>query len=98
MAALAMTSSVSTVEMVVTAWREEVEYKKGKVKEFRFFKQVGFVLERGNKFFLGRKEGNLFFTWRSRMIFLWKNNILWCRKNKSWRFKLDDDINFFLGI
>ena len=32
--------------------------KKGEVKKFPFFKQVGFVLESGNKFFLGRKEGN----------------------------------------
>ena len=31
---------------------------KGKVKEFPFSKQVGIVLERENKFFLGRKEGN----------------------------------------
>ena len=31
------------------------------------------------------------------MIILWKNNILWWRTNKSWRFKLDDDENFFLG-
>ena len=31
------------------------------------------------------------------MIILWKNNILWWRKNKSWRFKIDDDKNFLLG-
>ena len=31
------------------------------------------------------------------MAFLWKNNILWCKKNKSLRFKFDDDDNFFLG-
>ena len=32
------------------------------------------------------------------MIFLWNNKILWCRKNKICRFKLDDGGNFFLGI
>ena len=31
------------------------------------------------------------------MVFLWKNNIVWCKQNKSWRFKLDDGGNFFLG-
>ena len=31
------------------------------------------------------------------MVILWRDNILWCRNNKSWKFKLDDDGNFFLG-
>ena len=40
-------------------WREEEEEReKGKVKEFHFYKQVGFVLERENKFFLERERGN----------------------------------------
>ena len=31
------------------------------------------------------------------MAILWRDNILWWRKNKRWRFKLDDGWNFFLG-
>ena len=31
------------------------------------------------------------------MDILWKNNIIWKMKNKSWTFKLDDGGNFFLG-
>ena len=30
------------------------------------------------------------------MLILLRDNILWWRKNKSWRFKLDDGRNFFL--
>ena len=37
---------------------EEKEDEKGKVKGFPFDKQVEVVVERENKFFLGRKEGN----------------------------------------
>ena len=42
---------------MVKAWREEEEDKKGKVKKSPFSKQVGVVLERENKFLLGREEG-----------------------------------------
>ena len=49
---------MSTVLVVVMAWKEEEEDEKGKVKGFPLFKQLGVVLERENKFFLGRKEGN----------------------------------------
>ena len=31
------------------------------------------------------------------MVILGRDNILWWRKNKSGRFKLNDDGNFFLG-
>ena len=43
------------MEETMTTWREEEEGEKGKVKEFPFSKQVGFVLERKNKFL---SEGN----------------------------------------
>ena len=49
---------VTKVATLMKAWREREEDKKGKVKKSPFSKQVGFVLERENKFFLGRKEGN----------------------------------------
>ena len=49
---------MSTVLVVVMAWKEEEEDEKGKVKGFPLFEQLGIVLERENKFFLGRKEGN----------------------------------------
>ena len=42
----------------VTTGREKEENEEGKVKEFYFSKQVEVVLERENKFFLVRKEGN----------------------------------------
>ena len=45
----------TTVATMVTVGREKEEDKEGKVKEFFFSKQVGVVLERKNKFFLGRK-------------------------------------------
>ena len=57
---LAMTTlsvSASIVSTVATARMEE-EGGKDKIKEFAFSKQVGIVLEKGKKFFLGRKEGN----------------------------------------
>ena len=31
------------------------------------------------------------------MVILWKENILWWRKNKIWRFEFDDGGNCFLG-
>ena len=31
------------------------------------------------------------------MVILWRDNILCLRKNKSWKFKLDDGGIFFLG-
>ena len=49
---------VATSLMTVTAKMEEEDDEEGKVKKFPFSKQVGVVLERENKFFLGRKEGN----------------------------------------
>ena len=67
LALAAATSSVvatsTTVESItaVMAGREEEKDKKGKVKKSHFSKQEGVVLERENKFFLGRKEGNLDF-------------------------------------
>ena len=48
-------SMVTVVLAVVTAWKEEEEDKRGKGKTSPFSKQVGVVLERENKFFLGRK-------------------------------------------
>ena len=51
-------AAVITVLVVVTTWREEEEDKKGKVKKSHFSKHMGVVLERENKFFLGRKEEN----------------------------------------
>ena len=54
----AMSSMETAMAMVVTVGREKEEDKEGKVKEFSFSKQVGVVLKRENKFFLGRKEGN----------------------------------------
>ena len=72
--------------------------KKCKVKKSSFSKQTIVVLERENKIFLGMKEGNSkLIGGQVEWFFLWKNNILWCKKNKSWRFKLDDGINLFLG-
>ena len=67
--AVAATSTMSTtvassatraavVEETVTVEMKEEEDKKGKVKGFPLSKQVGVVLERENKFFLGRKEEN----------------------------------------
>ena len=58
----ASTPAVATSETVesTTAMAEgrEEEDEEGKVKEFSLSKQVGVVLERENKFFLGMKEGN----------------------------------------
>ena len=47
----------STVTVVVTAWKEDEEDEKGKLKKSHFSKQVGFVL-RENKLFLERKKRN----------------------------------------
>ena len=44
--------------MMATIKREDEEDKKGKMKKSPFFKQMGFVLERENKFFLERKDGS----------------------------------------
>ena len=58
MSSLAMVPMATVSPMAITTWREEEEEeKKGKVKS-HFSKQVGVVLERENKFFLRRKEGN----------------------------------------
>ena len=55
---MSRTTSATASSAVVTTLREEEECEKGKVKEFPFSKQVGFVFERENKFFLEKKEGN----------------------------------------
>ena len=53
----ALPTIVTEVATLMTAWREEEEDKKCKVKRPPFYStQVGFVLKRENKFFLGRKE------------------------------------------
>ena len=46
---------VAAVKEVTTIEMEEEEGGKRKVKEFPFSEQVGFVLERKNKFSFGRK-------------------------------------------
>ena len=48
-------ATTSTTSRSMKAWRKEEEDKKGKLKKYSFSKQVGFVLERENKFFLRRK-------------------------------------------
>ena len=42
---------MATPVTATTSWREEEENKKGEAKKSPFSKQVGVVLERGNKFF-----------------------------------------------
>ena len=54
----AASAAIVIVTMTTMVEREKEEDKKGKMKKFHFSKQVGFVLERENKFFLGRKERN----------------------------------------
>ena len=53
-----------------------------------FSKQKGVVLKSENKFFLGRKEGDPKLLGEEvGWLFFGCTNILWWRKNKSWRFK-----------
>ena len=53
----ALPTVVTEEATLMTAWREEEEDKKCKVKRPHFFsKKVGFFLERENKFFLGRNN------------------------------------------
>ena len=58
---------------------------------------MGVVLKRENNIFFGRKEGNPKLLRESQMVIFWRDNILWRRKNKSLRFKLDDGEKFSLG-
>ena len=51
----ATTSARGVAVVPLTMEREEEEDKKGKMKKSPFSKQVGFVLERENKFFFGMK-------------------------------------------
>ena len=55
---VAATVAIVLVKVTTTVEMEEEEDKKGKMKKSLFSKQVEFVLERENKFFSGRKEGN----------------------------------------
>ena len=53
--AAATVDTAATAEKMMTVEMKVEEDKKGKVKGFPLSKQVGIVLERENKLFLGRK-------------------------------------------
>ena len=52
-----------------TVKKEREDDENGKVKGLPFSKQVGFGLEKENKFFLGRKEGNFKLLGREVVLF-----------------------------
>ena len=73
---VATTMAVMLVTMMETLERKEEEDKKGKMKKSPFSKQVGFVLEIENNFFLEIKEGNPKLLGGDVKGFFWKNKIL----------------------